>query len=113
MLRKLLLPLGLLAAVGIGCSMCQDCLDNNGPVPESPNFRNFYHTPRAGSASRVAPSGQSVTVAPGAPAPPPEAVEGAGEYGGPQGSVNFTPDLAPGEVLIEGPTVQGEAVPNP
>jgi hypothetical protein len=107
MLRKVLLPLGLLTAVGIGCSMCQDCLDNNGPVPEAPNFRNFYHTPRAGSASRKVP----VTVAPGEMEAPPEAVEGT--YGAPPSGVNFTPDLAPGEVLIEGPTVQEEAVPNP
>jgi hypothetical protein len=111
MLRKVLLPLGLLTAVGIGCSMCQDCLDNNGPVPEAPNFRNFYHTPRAGSASRTAPAMQPVVVAPGETAPPPEAVEGA--YGAPPSGVNFTPDLAPGEVLIEGPTVQQEATSTP
>lgn len=52
MLRKLLLLMGLAAAIGTGtgCSMCQDCLDDTGVVPDAPNFGNYYHSPRVGSA---------------------------------------------------------------
>lgn len=52
MLRKLFALTGLtLASSALGCAMCQDCLDETGPVPEGPNYHSFEHMPRAGSAS--------------------------------------------------------------
>lgn len=52
MLRNLFVLAGLvLAGSALGCAMCQDCLDETGPVPESSNYHSFEHAPRAGSAS--------------------------------------------------------------
>jgi hypothetical protein len=52
MLRTLFVWTGLMMmSMATGCSMCQDCQDHNGPVADSPNFGDYAHSPRSGTAS--------------------------------------------------------------
>lgn len=58
MFRKLIALAGLSAlAAMLGCAMCQDCLDDTGPVPDSPNYGDFEHSPRAGSVTGTTTEG--------------------------------------------------------
>ena len=64
MVRSLFVAMGLLiAGSSLGCSMCQDCLDQTGTVPDAPNFGNYEHSPRVGSVAPV--SAETPILAPG------------------------------------------------